>query len=90
MIFIQIIVAALLGLWGMSAAGKRNRNKVIWFFATFLMALPCLIAVYVAEPLNSQDENDKLGKIMLGIAIGLLIISFCVGVIIGLAGLSLR
>lgn len=79
MFIITIIIAALLGLWGMNAAGKRNRNKVVWFIATFLMALPCLIAVYVAKPLSSEYENDKLGKIMLGIAVVLAVIGFIGG-----------
>ena len=63
----------------MWAAGKRNRNKTVWFIATFLLAIPCLIAVYVAKPLGSTGENDKLGKIMLIIGIVIAIISIISG-----------
>ena len=79
MIIIQIIVLLALAYWGMWAAGKRNRNKTVWFIATFLLAIPCLIAVYVAKPLGSAGENDKLGKIMLIIGIVIAIISIISG-----------
>lgn len=87
MVIIQIIVLLALGYWGMYAAGKRNRNKVIWFIATFLLALPCLIAVYVAKPLGSVGENDKLGKIMLAIAVVIAVIAFVGGFLQTLATL---
>ena len=78
-VIIKIIVLLALAYWGMWAAGKRNRNKTVWFIATFLLAIPSLIAVYVAKPLGSTGENDKLGKIMLVIGIVIAIGSFIGG-----------
>lgn len=66
---ILIVFGLIWGCAGSSAAKKRNRNQVLWFFNCMLSGLLALLVLHCSSPLKSDEEQGDAETDVLGIVV---------------------